>query len=253
MALPETLILTSSPTGPLDGSRQVHGLDPMNGFPEALAERWPCGGRVLMVSAFPEDAAANDEMGRFFEGVLREAGLPVSRFLLWDARLAPLSGEEVAGFDAILLGGGHVPTQNAFFRRIGLKEKLSGFSGLVLGISAGSMNCARLVYAQPELPGEAEDPEYRRFLPGLGLTETMILPHLQMVRHHLLDGRRLFEDITFVDSFGRRFLAIPDGSYCIREAEEERVYGEAFVIEDGVMRQICGEGESAQWHSGRAS
>jgi len=31
------------------------------------------------------------------------------------------------------------------------------------------MNCADTVYAQPEEPGEAVDPDYQRFIPGLGL------------------------------------------------------------------------------------
>lgn len=30
------------------------------------------------------------------------------------------------------------------------------------------MNCADTVYAQPEEPGEAVDPDYQRFIPGLG-------------------------------------------------------------------------------------
>ncbi len=57
--------------------------------------------------------------------------------------------------DVILLGGGHVPTQNAFMERIGLKERLRKYEGLIIGWSAGSMNCAEIVYAAPKLEGEA--------------------------------------------------------------------------------------------------
>ena len=230
--------LTSSPTGPLDGSRTVEGFDEMNGFREMLRERWPPGGRCLMVTAFPDDAAANDEMRAFFEDAVRRSGLPLSRFELWDGRTPPLSAEDVRAFDVVLLGGGHVPTQNAFFARIGLREKLSGFDGVVIGISAGSMNAAGTVYAQPEEPGEAADPGYRRFLPGLGITETNILPHYQMVRGRTLDGLRLFEDVTYGDSRGRRFLALCDGSFLLCENGEEKVYGEAYVIADGEIAPI---------------
>ena len=38
------------------------------------------------------------------------------------------------------------------------------------------MNCAQIVYAQPELEGEAIDPKYERFLEGLNLTKFQILP-----------------------------------------------------------------------------
>ena len=87
------LFLTSSPTGPLDGSRPVEGLDQMNGFREAVARRWPDKTRCLMITAFPEDDAANDEMRGFFERALRLSGLDVSSFDLWDRRTPVLSRE----------------------------------------------------------------------------------------------------------------------------------------------------------------
>ena len=232
------LFLTSSPTGPLDGSRPVEGLDQMNGFREAVARRWPDKARRLMITAFPEDDAANDEMRGFFERALRLSGLDVFSFDLWDRRTPVLSREEVRRYQVILLGGGHVPTQNAFFRRIGLREKIQDFPGIVIGISAGSMNAADVVYAQPEEPGESVDPAYQRFLPGLGLTKTQILPHYQMVKDRMLDGRRLFEDITYPDSWGRSFLALCDGSYLLCEEGQETVFGEAYRIENGVRRLV---------------
>ena len=232
------LFLTSSPTGPLDGSRPVEGLDQMNGFREAVARRWPDKTRCLMITAFPEDDAANDEMRGFFERALRLSGLDVFSFDLWDRRTPVLSREEVRRYQVILLGGGHVPTQNAFFRRIGLREKIQGFPGIVIGISAGSMNAADVVYAQPEEPGESVDPAYQRFLPGLGLSKAQILPHYQMVKDRMLDGRRLFEDITYPDSWGRSFLALCDGSYLLCEEGRETVFGEAYRIENGVRRLV---------------
>ena len=144
----------------------------------------------------------------------------------------------------LILSGGHVPTQNRFFREIGLRELLSGFDGLVMGISAGSMNSADLVYAQPELDGEATDPQYQRFLPGLGLTKTMLLPHYQMVREDMLDGLRVFEDITYPDSIGRRFYALVDGSYLLVRDGTETLCGEAYRIADGKCAQISAEGET---------
>ena len=105
-------------------------------------------------------------------------------------------------YDFVILGGGHVPTEMAFFRSIGLAEKFEGFTGIAMGISAGTMNCARIVYAEPEMPGEATDPTYERFIPGLGLTEFNILQHYNAVKNDIIDGMRLIEDIAFGDSFG---------------------------------------------------
>ena len=242
-----TLFLTSSPTGPLDGSRPVSGLDPMNGFPERLRAAVPEGSPALIVTAFPDDPAANDEMRAFFENALRQGGVPIARLDLWDRRTQALSREDVSRYGLVLLGGGHVPTENRFFAEISLREKLAGFGGAVLGISAGSMNAAETVYVQPEEPGESLDPFFPRFLPGLGLTATQILPHYQMVKDRLLDGRRLYEDITYADSRGRAFLLLCDGSYLFSENGRETVFGEAYRLADGICAPFCGDGESRLW------
>lgn len=97
-----------------------------------------------------------------------------------------------------------------------------------MGISAGSMNCADMVYAQPELEGEAADPSYERFIVGLGLTERNILPHYQMVKDYTLDGLRLMEEITYPDSAGREFYALEDGSYILC-ADGGRLYTAALT------------------------
>lgn len=238
-----TVFLTSSPTGPLDGSRPVHGVDELNGLRENLRRRWKPAARVLLVSADPGNDAFNDRVRGDFEYLLGVSEFSCSTVDSWDDRTAELSAGELCRYDVLLLGGGHVPTQNAFFGRIRLREKLQDFRGIVIGISAGSMNCAETVYAQPEEAGESVDPAYRRFLPGLGLTRVNVLPHLQMLRDTWLDGRRLFEDITFADSYGREFLAIPDGSYLLLENGITTLFGEGWRIAEGDMTQICGAGE----------
>ena len=100
------------------------------------------------------------------------------------------------------------------------------------------MNSAEIVYAQPEREGEAADPAYQRFLPGLGLTKTMLLPHYQENKDDILDGQRVYEDIAFSDSYGRVIYAIPDGSYLLIKNGKEELRGEAYRISEGKMSQI---------------
>lgn len=227
------LFLTSSPTGPLDGSRRVEGLDEMNGFVDNLKRFWKEKARCLMIAATPDAFAENDEMTGFFAGALETSGLTISAFDLWDGRTEDTSEEALCSYDVIFLGGGHVPTQNRFFCELKLREKLQAYSGIIIGISAGTMNSADEVYAQPELEGESVDPGYQRWITGLGLTKTQIIPHYQMVKDNWLDGKRLYEDITYKDSYGKRFVVLTDGSYLLQENGVETVYGEAYVITDG--------------------
>ena len=165
------------------------------------------------------------------------AGIHFSSYQVLDGHNADRAEELVAGSDLIVLAGGHVPTQNDFFRRIGLRELLKNHPGVVMGISAGSMNCADVVYTQPEEPGESA-PEFARFRPGLGLTKVQILPHYQKVKEDILDGKRLFEDITYADSMGNTFYALPDFSYIVDDGKRAVLYGEGYRLQDGVMTQI---------------
>ena len=240
------LFLTSSPIGiyrsdePLDYS----GFNPDNGMVEALKYFWVDGARCLLISAFPDEYSVNDRMRKDYEEIVKDTGLSLSCMDICDSRNGKEKAEALHSYDFVILGGGHVPTESAFFARIGLADRFRGFEGIAMGISAGSMNCARIVYAQPELPGEAADPSYSRFIPGLGLTEYNILPHYNAVKNDVVDGLRLMEDITYPDSFGKTFYAIVDGTYLLQTEGSAVIHGEAYRIHDGIIEQICVRGKA---------
>lgn len=232
--------LTSSPTGGYRDSspRKFEGFDPSNGFVEELKKDWKRNSRCLLICADPEKYEENDKMGDFFEDVLLKTGLTVSAFTVCDYRNVEEVMHSLSGYDFVILGGGHVPTQNQFFEFIHLRHLLPGFNGIVMGISAGSMNCAEEVYAQPELEGEVTDPMYRRFMAGLGLTQIRVIPHFQAIRNDVVDGKRIFEDVTCPDSVGRKFFALTDGSFILKRDGVEKLYGEGYLIMNGKMRKI---------------
>ena len=235
------LYLTSSPTGTYLkwDVKEFDGLNPQNGMVEELKKDLDTADvRCMMIAAFPESYEQNDQMKADFRERLTETGFTVSRMSLCDRRNASEMMEELHDHNMIILGGGHVPTENAFFAEIGLKEKLNAYNGVVMGISAGTMNCAGTVYAQPEEPGESVDPSYERFLPGLGLTEINVLPHYNAVKDFMLDGKRLFEDITYPDSFGHTFYAVTDGSYILQRDKEVSFRGEIYRISEGRITPV---------------
>jgi len=123
-----------------------------------------------------------------------------------------------------------------------LKERLQTWDRLLIAWSAGSMNCAETVYAGPELPGEAVDPNYRRWISGLGITKVNIFPHFEALRDEMLDGMRLIEDITYSDSMGHEIIALNNGSFIVSDDGIETLYGEAYSIKNGEQRQICTDG-----------
>lgn len=217
------------------------GLTDKNEFIENLRKVWTNGACGLFISADPNAHEENDRMRDEFFRAFGDAGLDFSVLRVCDSRCEELS--DIERLDVIILGGGHVPTENRFFKKIGLAEKLGDFDGVLLSLSAGSMNCAKTVYSLPELDGEAVDPEYQRWLSGLGLTECMMIPHYQYFKDVYLDGLHVISEIAMPDSFGKRFYALPDGSYVLSCDGRERIFGEAYLIRDGVMNKICSDGE----------
>ena len=213
-----------------------------NGFVDRIREALPENGRLLYICSSPDRRDLNCLFGADVFIAFANAGIHFSSYHVLDAWNADRAGELVANSDFIVLAGGHVPTQNAFFQEIGLRELLTDHPGVVMGISAGAMNAADTVYAQPEEPGESA-PEFQRFLPGLGLTTVNVLPHYQKVKYDSLDDQRLFEDITYADSLGHTFYAIPDGSYVIADEDGAMLFGEGYRIRDGILEMLTRNGE----------
>ena len=230
----------------LTSSHNIEGqpdLNPANSFAAELLKAVPRPCRGLAIGSDPDDYERTDIFCHSVREGFEVSGVVFADYQILDRRNQDRTAELVQDADLIVLMGGHVPTQNRFFGEIHLRELLADYDNVIVGISAGSMNSADVVYAQPELEGEAVSPEYQRFLSGLKLTKTMLLPHYQKVKDDMLDGLRLFEDITFADSMGRKFYVMPDGSYLYVCNGREELRGEAWLIEDGVMRKISEEGD----------
>ena len=234
-----TAFITSSPY--VEGADRAI-LNDANDFVQRLQEALPPNPRALFVCAYPDEHDATCHWGADTVAAFSLAGMAFSSYAVLDAANADDADFLIENSDFIVFSGGHVPTQNDFFRCIGLREKLEGFEGVVMGISAGSMNLADTVYIQPEEPGES-DPEFTRFAPGLGLTDVNILPHYQKVKGYFLDGKRLFEDITYADSMGNTFFALPDGSYFYQDDDCLLLCGESYLIRNGKKALLTGDGE----------
>lgn len=226
------IFLTSSPFtepgGPLNDS---------NGFISKFINSLPKNPRALIITSNPEDVEFTEGFSNAIKFTCEITGIEFGSYTILDNRNKEKTKELVNSSDLIVLAGGHTPTQNRFFNEIGLRDIIGDFDGTILGISAGSMNSADIVYATPEEEGEAVDPSYEKFLPGLNLTKTMLIPHYQDVKDNVLDDKKLFEEVVYPDSIGREFVAISDGSYLYSDGTNETIYGEAYLIKDGAIME----------------
>ena len=222
----------------IDGKRRPAKLPETNGLLKCIKENWKNDSKVMIISGSPEYYDKNDSVLFCLKGAFSLSNLSASEVLMCDERNKEII-ERLPEMDVIILAGGHVPTQNSFMKTIGLKERLQDWDGLLIAWSAGSMNCAEMVYAGPELPGEAIDPNYQRWISGLGITKTNIFPHFEALRDEILDGLRLIEDITYADSMGHEIIALNNGSFIVLDNGTDMLYGEAYSIKDGQQKQIC--------------
>ena len=231
------IFITSSPF--IDGAPRAI-LSDRNGFIDRIRSCLPENPNVVFICSDPGDHGGTSSFAAITCAAFAEVGIPFASYQVLTGATAHRAYAMVTHADFLVLCGGHVPTQNAFFRKIRLRHILKHFQGTVMGISAGSMNLADTVYVQPEEPGESV-PSFPRFAPGLGLTEVNILPHYQKVKDNFLDGKRLFEDITYHDSLGHEFFALPDNSYFYQDEEGLLLCGEGYRLKNGILEQLTVE------------
>lgn len=235
------LFLTSSPC---IYKHSPATLNPANGFLARLRSKLPPKPKTLCIASDPDSHAMTDFFAQDMFGAFRRANIPFGGTAILDGRNRNDAKKLVAWSDFIILMGGHVPTQNSFFNELGLKRLLEGYPGVVMGISAGTMNAAEIVYAQPEEEGES-DPGFKRFYRGLGLTTINICPHYQEVieKKMCVDGHPIYPDLTAADSRGHTFHIFPDGTYLYKDETEYAIYGQCWRMKDGVMEKLTEDGE----------
>lgn len=232
------LYLTSSPTLGWAGD-----LNPANGFLDELRRALPHPIRCVMITSAPDDTQMTDRMAWEMREIFEHANLTFDHYEVLDRRTQRHATRMVKEANLIILCGGHVPTQNRFLQEIDLRTKLKRYNGTIISISAGSMNCADVVYASPELEGETTDTNYLRYITGLGITPINILPHYQVTEHMMIDGGPLREVINH-DSYCRPVYCIPDGTYFKINRLHAILHGECYLVKHGVKTQICKNNET---------
>lgn len=229
-----TLFLTSSPCFGHDGD-----LNPANGLIEELHNLLPKPLKCLLISSAPDDKVMTDRMAWGMRVAFDNVNLSFDHYEVLDRRTFKQTARMIKEANFIILCGGHVPTENRFFHELRLRERLKSWEGVILSISAGSMNSADIVYASPELEGEATDPKYKVLLKGLGLTDINILPHFQTLKNAKLDGKMIVNEIVRTHSYTLPVYCLTDGAYFLINKGKTELRGEAYCMQLGKLKQLC--------------
>ncbi|WP_026517230.1 EAL domain-containing protein [Butyrivibrio sp. MC2021] len=205
-----------------------------HGFFKDLKKEWPGKeANLLYVPCDPKADKENEHQKKRVLDAFEFTDLPVKETIILEEQKGKKLEELIAWADVIYLAGGHCPTQLAFMKRIGLKEALASFDGIIIGLSAGSMNAAYSVYLLPEYPEEIRDPNYVRFSDGLDLTNVQMIPHRDSILEYKIGDMDYIKDVVIPDSYGRRFYLVSDESYFKIKNGKTTFKGEGDIIEDG--------------------
>lgn len=209
-----------------------------NGFAENLRKYWTAPAKFLVVAADPDDTDVNEQISHQMQTTFSDAGFPIEGIKILDHRNSENASELLEWSDIIFLSGGHGPTENKFINEINLRDLLTGYEGIFIGLSAGSVNAAFDTVQVPELFGEADDPDFISHRPGLGITPINIIPHAQYYKTVTLNGKSFYDDILIPRSRGEKIYFIDDGSYFIVNGAITEFFGTGEIIEDGSVRKI---------------
>ena len=197
---------------------------------------------ALYIASDPTDYEKTDQYSSLIFDSLNMC-IPFKKYSVLDGRNKHDAKNLVKSADFIILGGGNAPTQSKFFDEINLGELLRGLDNVILGISAGSVNCASTVYCTPELEEEGRDPNFQKYYNGLGLTEINVMPHYEVLRDEVVAGKSTWNEHIIPDSQDITIFAIPDGSYIMLTKESAKLFGEGHIVSDGKVHDIAKDGD----------
>lgn len=219
--------------------KQVIKCDNSNHFIDRLKAISPTFKNMVFIASNPDGASKSDEYSNIIFQALNLDNFGIEHLSVIDHRFSGDIEQTILSADLVFLAGGNVPTQNKYFKEIGLKSILENYNGVLIGQSAGSMNCSKIVYTQPEDDEEFDDPTYERQISGLGLIDFAIMPHMNAANEVDEKGHPSVMQMCLEDSFSIPHYGICDYGFIEILNNTITAYGKTFLIKDGKCTEIC--------------
>ena len=194
-----------------------HFTDEIN---QVFRENLPVRGRLVFISAWPEDHARNDEDSDGMHQMFAERGMGFASHFVIDRRTSPTEAAElVRAAGCIFLMGGDPVLQMVLIRDLGLVSPLRDSRAVILGVSAGAMNMGKQV---------AEIWDSKAFYEGLGLADITI-------KSHYAEGD-WFVPLLKELSRTHPIVAMEDESAIFLDGDGKRALGRMWLLDGGEIR-----------------
>lgn len=180
---------------------------------------------AFIASEFEKLHEKTDGYCRFFLNMFEEKGIHFDESYVVDGRMTIEDAQRaVKTADVVWLSGGDTPTEFRYLQQYGLDKILKQHDGVIIGMSAGSINMAGTAVCTLSC-GHSKQLVYK----ALGCVDIHVEPHF--VRNRVSD--ELLELSKEYELYG-----LCDESCIICSNEIMEFYGEIYRIADGIIEQV---------------
>lgn len=202
-----------------------------NNFLKNMKESINNYNKFVIIASDPDNYEQNDEYLKLDVEALALSGLYFKENVILDNRNKEEIGNVLNNSSLIFLSGGDTLQQNIFFNEINLKEYIKKTAACIVGISAGAINSAKIVFNSPEDEKDLTNPT---ILQGLDLTTINVEPHFDCDKLG-----KIQMDAILKESNNRVIYGIPDKSYIFNN----KIYGKCYRIYKGNIELISNDDE----------
>ncbi len=180
---------------------------------------------AFVASEFKNAHEKTDRYCDYFLKMFLDCGVVFSDVKVVDSRMTKFQAQKViTESDVVWLAGGDTPTQYQYFEEYGLVSCLRKHQGVIIGMSAGSINMSKTAIC-----AIASQHDQLSIYEALGIVDFSVTPHFN--KNNISD-----ELITVSKDYP--LYGICDNS-AIFVVDDKVVYaGEIFLIEDGKMTRL---------------
>jgi len=180
---------------------------------------------AFVASEFENLHEKTDKYFHFFLDMFEKAGIRFEEAYVVDGRMsADEAGKAVAEADVVWLSGGDTPTQFGYFQKYGLIKTLNEHDGVIIGMSAGSINMAKTAICTLSC-GHYKQEIYN----GLGCVDLSVEPHF--VRENVSDELLALSEEYMI-------YGLCDDGLIVCSGESAEFYGEVYQISHGIVERI---------------
>lgn len=210
-----TYILTSNfPNGCKDEIAKV--------FQEKITER---NRFAFVASEFEKMHEKTDGYCKFFLNMFEEKGIHFEESYVVDGRMTiEVAQRAVETADVVWLSGGDTPTEFGYLQQYGLDKILKQHDGVIIGMSAGSINMADSAICTLSCGHDRQ-----QIYEALGCVTIHVEPHFlrDSVSDELLELSKEYE-----------IYGLCDESIIVCSNDKTEFYGEIYRITNGIIEQI---------------